>query len=110
MSKRSPKLYLEDIVNSIDKIEEYVLNLNFEVFSNDQKTIDAVVRNMEIIGEAAKNIPEEYTEEHSDLPWSEMISMRNKVIHEYFGVDVDILWMTIKEDLHQLKEQLENLI
>jgi len=106
MSKRSPKIYLEDIVISITKIEEYVQGLDLESFIDDQKTIDAVVRNLEIIGEAAKYIPEEYAEEHNNLPWSEMISMRNKVIHEYFGVDVDILWQTIQEDLPNLNHVL----
>lgn len=71
--------------------------------------IDVVVRNLEIIGEAARNIPEEYKEKHSNLPWLDMIGMRNKVIHEYFGVDMDTLWKTIHEDLPKLKEQIQNL-
>lgn len=91
MSEKSPKIYLEDILTSISRIEEYTQKLSFENFRNDQKTIDAVVRNLEIIGEAAKNIPEDFSEKHSELPWREMISMRNKVIHEYFGIDINIL-------------------
>lgn len=86
MSKRLPKLYLEDILNSIIKVEEYAKDLSFGDFSNDQKTIDAVVRNLEIIGEAAKNIPEEYAEKHSNLPWQEMVSMRNKVSMNILGL------------------------
>lgn len=109
MSKRLPKLYLEDISNSISNIEDYTKGLSFETFSKDKKTIDAVVRNLEIIGEAARNIGESFTESHSELPWSEMISMRNKVIHEYIAVDVEILWKTIKEDLPNLKDQIKNL-
>ena len=72
-------------------------------------TIDAVVRNLEIIGEAANNIPEETTDKYPEIPWREMISMRNKVLHEYFGVDEEILWQTITNDLPPLKKQLKNL-
>lgn len=109
MSKRLSKLYLEDISNSISNIEDYTKGLSFENFSNDKKTVDAVVRNLEIIGEAARNIGESFTESHNELPWSEMISMRNKVIHEYIAVDVEILWKTIKEDLPKLKNQIKQL-
>lgn len=109
MSKRLPKLYLEDILTSISNIDEYTKGLSFKDFKSDKKTIDAVVRNLEIIGEAARNIGQSFTEEHSQLPWSEMISMRNKVIHEYIAVDVEILWKTIQEDLPMLKEQIEEL-
>lgn len=109
MSKRLPKLYLEDISNSISNIEDYTKGLSFVNFSNDKKTIDAVVRNLEIIGEAARNIGEGFTESHSELPWSEMVGMRNKVIHEYIAVDVEILWKTLKEDLPKLKDQIKHL-
>lgn len=109
MSKNLPKLYLDDILTSIERIEEYTKNLSHKDFEDDQKTVDAVVRNLEIIGEAARNIPENFAEKHNSLPWSEMVSMRNKVIHEYSGVDVDILWKTIQEDLPKLKEQVKEL-
>lgn len=106
MAKRTVVLYLQDIFISITSIEEYTKGLSFENFSNDKKTIDAVVRNIEIIGEAARNIPKEFTVNNPQVPWGRMISMRNKVIHEYFGVDLDILWKTINEDLPELKNQL----
>lgn len=109
MSKKLPKLYLQDILTSIERIAEYVDNLTFETFENDQKTVDAVIRNLEIIGEAARNIPESLTEKYPDVPWPEMVSMRNKVIHEYSGVDVETLWKTIQEDLSALKEQVEKI-
>lgn len=109
MSKRSPKLYLEDIVNSISKIEDYIKDMSSDSFSNNHMVVDAVVRNLEIIGEAARNMPEEFTDKHTDIPWQEMVSMRNKIIHVYFGVDNDILWKTIKEDLPKLKKQMEFL-
>lgn len=110
MSKRKPILYLQDILSSIANIEDYTKDLSFPDFSNDKKTIDAVVRNFEIIGEAARNMPEEILTKYPDLPWNKMISMRNKTMHEYFGVDLDILWTTIKEDLNSLKEQIKDIL
>jgi uncharacterized protein with HEPN domain len=109
MPKRDPKLFLEDILSSLSKIEEYTEKLTFEEFSNDQMVLDAVVRNLEIIGEAARNIPQELKSENSDIAWEKMISMRNKVMHEYFGVDEEILWKTIKDDLPDLKEKIASL-
>lgn len=106
MSKRKPLLYLQDILTSLSRIDDYTKNLSLEDLNNDWKTIDAVVRNLEILGEAARNMPKEVLEKYPDVPWGNMISMRNKVIHEYFGVDPDILWKTITEDLPLLKEQV----
>lgn len=109
MSKREIKLYLEDIKDSIGKIEEYTKGLDFDEFVKDTMAIDAVVRNLTIIGEAARNIPEEIKSKNPDIAWTEAISMRNKVTHEYFGVDEDILWQTIKEDLPTFKKQISKL-
>lgn len=110
MSKREPRLYLEDIKDSIEKIEKYIKDLSFDEFTRDDKTIDAIVRNLTIIGEAARNIPEELKLKNPDIAWSETIGMRNKITHEYFGVDEDILWKTIKEDLPTLKKQIWGLL
>lgn len=110
MSKRTPKLYLEDIKDSIRKIENYTRNLSFDKFKKDTLTIDAVVRNLTIIGEAAKNIPKEIKSKYPEVVWSEAIGMRNKVTHEYFGIDEDILWKTIKEDLPVFKKQIAKIL
>lgn len=110
MSKRGAKLYLEDIKNAIKKIEQYTKDLDFNEFSKDIKTIDAVVRNLTIIGEAATNIPREIKSKNPDVAWTEAISMRNKVTHEYFGVDEEILWQTLKEDLPTFKKQISKLL
>ncbi len=88
MSKKEPQLYLVDIYSSIEKIENYIKDLSFENFEKDEMTQDAVVRNLEIIGEAANQTPKDFAKGHSQIPWGKMISMRNKVLHEYFGVDV----------------------
>jgi len=109
MSKRNVELYIEDILNSIEKIEKYTKHTTFEKFSIDEKTIDAVIRNLEVIGEAAKNIPKKTFAKYKDIPWKKIIGMRNKVIHEYFGVDTEILWKTVKEDLSKLKGEIQSL-
>lgn len=106
MPKRQTKLYIEDIQEAIRRIEVYTLHKTFEEFAEDIRTIDAVVRNLMIIGEAVKNIPQDTKSKHDDIPWEEIIGMRNKVIHEYFGVDEDILWETIKEDIPELKKRI----
>lgn len=109
MSKRNIKLYLYDIDEAINKIDKYVKNLSFNNFVKDEKTVDAVIRNLEIIGEAASHVPEEFRSKHPKIPWYEIIGMRNKVVHEYFGVDLEILWKTIKEDIPRLKKGIEKL-
>lgn len=108
--KRSIKLYIDDINTAVEKVERYVEGMSFEDFLTDEKTVDSIVRNFEILGEAAKNIPEEVKIKYSDVPWNEMIGMRNKIIHEYFGVDHNILWKTIKDDLPQLKPKIKEIL
>lgn len=109
MSKRDVQLYLDDIRESLVHIEQYTAGISFEEFSQDAKTIDAVVRNFEIMGEAAARLPEEFTERYSFVPWSALVGMRNKVIHEYFGIDPEIIWKTIKEDLPVLKKDIDRM-
>lgn len=110
MSKRAAQLYLDDILSAITAIKEFTKEMTFEDFQNDRKTVDAVVRNLEIIGEAANNIPQELKNNYSTIPWREMISMRNKIMHEYFGVDTEIMWKTIQEDLPLLKTKIKSLL
>jgi len=109
MSKRGDKLYLKDVLDSIGKIEEYVKNLSFEDFSNRELVVDAVVRNFEIIGEASKNISDDLKSAYQDVPWKEMAGMRDKMIHEYFGMDLDIVWKTIKQRLPELRIVFEKI-
>jgi uncharacterized protein with HEPN domain len=110
MSERGAKLYLADIENALAKIEQYTHGLSFEQFAANQLVIDAVVRNFEIVGEAVRNIPSETTLAHPDIPWEKMVGMRNKVIHEYFGVDEEILWKTIQEDLPVFRGQIAKIL
>ena len=106
MSERDPELYIDDIRSSIDRIAEYTAGLSLETFTNDQKTIDAVIRNLEIIGEAATHLTEDERGRFAQVPWHLMVSLRNKVIHEYFGVDMTILRQTIQKDLPVLRDQI----
>lgn len=83
--------YLNDIIESITDIREFTKGMTYEVFTKDRKTIKAVVRSLEIIGEAANKIPHHVMENYSEISWQEIIGMRNKIIHEYFGIDLDIV-------------------
>jgi uncharacterized protein with HEPN domain len=109
MVKRENKLYLKDILDAISKIEKYTKNLSYEEFFNNLMVIDAVVRNLEIIGEATKNLSKEIKSQYPEIPWREMADMRNKLIHEYFGVDLDIVWKTVKHRIPELKKNLRKI-
>jgi len=100
---------IQDIVDSLTYIESYVHGMNYGQWVNDHKTMDAVIRNLEIIGEAAKHIPPETMNRYPDIPWGKMRAMRNVLIHEYFGVDVEVIWKTVTEDLPILKRQLDEV-
>ena len=108
--KRDYGDYLEDILNSIDSIEEFTRDMDYDEFEQDKKTVFAVVRAFEIIGEAVKSIPKEIRQEYSDIPWRSMSGMRDKVIHGYFGVDNKVLWKTLKEDLPELRPKIKKIL
>ena len=103
-------MYLEDILLSINRIAEYIDSYTLSDFKRDYKTVDAVIRNFEIIGEASKNVPEEIKEQHPEVPWAEMYLLRNKVSHEYFGIDYEIIWDIAKNYLPENKIQIESII
>lgn len=109
-SRRDYKLYFLDIASSCKKISSYIRGLTFEKFSSEPKTIDAVVRNLEIIGEAVNKVPPEVRKETSEIPWNEIVGLRNKVIHEYFDVNVPIIWETVKDDIPNLQRQVKKVL
>lgn len=85
-------MYLEDMEVAMERIAKYIDGMGFSEFKQDYKTVDAVIRNFEVIGEASKNIPTEIKAKYPNIPWNEMYLLRNKVSHEYFGVDYEIIW------------------
>ena len=105
--ERIYKLYFDDILIAIDRIFEYTQGYDFITFKQDYKTIDAVIRNFEIIGEAAKNIPPEIKEQYPNVPWNEMYSLRNRISHVYFGIDYEIIWDIITNYLPQNKSEIK---
>nr|WP_321400354.1 DUF86 domain-containing protein [uncultured Desulfobacter sp.] len=109
VSPRSWEFRIDDINDALSRIFQYVEGLAYTDWLKDQKTIDAVIRNLEIIGEAASKVPQEIQEKYFDIPWYQMKGMRNILIHEYFGVDNEMLWKTIQNDLPKLKTSLQNI-
>ncbi len=107
---RSHADYLQDILDAIEKAEEFTQGMSFEAFSRDDKTIFAVVRALEIIGEASKKISDELREQYSSLPWRQMAGMRDKLVHGYFGVNVEVVWKSVIEDLPPLKRQVSHML
>ncbi|HSR69587.1 MAG TPA: DUF86 domain-containing protein [Acidobacteriota bacterium] len=98
------------MIESAEAILGFTDGLNFEDFQADRKTVDAVVRNLQVIGEAARYMPSEVRSKNSDLPWIEMSAMRNILTHEYFGVDLSIIWQTIRTDLPTLLPRLRSML
>lgn len=109
MSSREWLFRLKDILQAIEKIENYLEKMTWSEFKKSDMVIDAVVRNLEIIGEASKNIPLNIRRSYPEIPWEMMYGMRNILIHEYFGVDMHIVWHTAKNHLPALQNQLEHL-
>ena len=107
---RNWKMRITDILECIDKIRRFTKGYSFEDFQGDEKTIDSVLRNLEIIGEAARHVPAEIRAQYPELPWAEMLTMRNIVIHEYHGVNLSIIWQTVKEDLTALVSPLKRIL
>ncbi|MCX5885888.1 MAG: DUF86 domain-containing protein [Proteobacteria bacterium] len=106
---RNITLYLQDILDNMERAEEFVETMDYEAFSRDTKTSYAVVRCIEIIGEATKNIPMSIRRKYPQMPWKEMAGMRDKVIHFYFGVNPQKVWLVVKEDIPTIKPILERI-
>jgi uncharacterized protein with HEPN domain len=110
MKARDHLDYLQDILDSINDIDDFVHGMGRDAFLSDKKTINAVVRSLEVIGEAAKGIPESVKKGNPDIPWKRMSGMRDKLIHEYSGVDLEVLWKTITDDLPPLRLSIQKLV
>ncbi len=109
MSKREPILLLEDIIESIQKIKIYTSGLSLADFLKDDKTIDAVIRNFEIIGEASNRIPDEIRDKFQLVNWHRIRGFRNRIFHDYMGIDYEIVWEIIEKDLEELKNKIQQI-
>jgi uncharacterized protein with HEPN domain len=107
---RNVELFVKDILRNMRDAEEFIQGLSYEQFAEDKKTFNAVVRAIEIVGEAAKSIPEELRAKYPAIPWREMAGMRDKVVHHYFGVDKEAVWIVAKERVPALKPVFEAIL
>jgi uncharacterized protein with HEPN domain len=110
MFKRGHFLLLADMLEAVNRILEYTHGIDFDQFTIDSKTKDAVIRNFEILGEAANRIPNDYQIQNPHIPWKQLRGYRNRLIHEYFGVDYHIVWEIIQTNLSELQYQLERAL
>lgn len=109
MSERTVALFVQDIINALHSISDYTAGLSYEDFARVKIVIDAVVRNLEIIGEAVNNLPKALLDAHPEVPWSKYVGMRNRITHAYFGISLQIVWETVQEDLPVLKQAIEKI-
>ena len=110
MSKRNDQELVQDIIECAHRIRSYIEQIGYDDFQQDHKTQDAVIRNIEVIGEAAKLLSDNIKKDHPNITWKEIAGTRDKLIHDYFGINIDVVWSIAKEDLPIFIEQLENIV
>lgn len=106
---KNDKAYLEHITEAIKTIEGYIDGMDYETFKGNKMAVDAVIRELAVVGEASNNLSQEFIDSHPDLPFRDAIDMRNFLIHEYFGINIQLVWETAKDDLPELKKFIEKL-
>lgn len=110
MSKRTDRDFLSDIQEAIRRVGEYTAGMTYQAFLKDTKTQDAVIRNLEIIGEATKNLSKDLRERHPHIPWKGMAGVRDRLIHHYFGVNLDIVWQIVTDELPEVASELKSIL
>lgn len=108
--KRSATDYIRDILDAVQKARRFVEGVTCDTFAADDQKTYAVIRALEIIGEASRNVPVDLQERFADVPWSYISGMRNKLAHDYFGVDLEVIWRTVQEDLPELQASIERML
>ncbi|HIE36290.1 MAG TPA: DUF86 domain-containing protein [Candidatus Omnitrophica bacterium] len=110
MSERSLDISLKDILKSVQKIKRYTKDKSYREFIHDEILIDAVVRNLEVIGEAARHIPQNFRKKYSQVEWKKLVGLRDILIHEYFGIDYEVLWDIVKNKVPQLSKSIKVIL
>lgn len=109
MYRRPVELLIQDIWEALEKIERYIEGMTQETFAADEKTADAVVRNLEVIGEAANRLPDDFKAWHASVEWDKVVGLRHRIVHDYFGIDLEIIWHILKNDLPVFKSALQRI-
>jgi len=109
MSERSTSLLLDDIMEAAERIATYTAGMDRADFISSGMAADAVVRNLEIIGEAANRLPTEFTDKHPEIEWRKIIGLRHRIVHDYFGVDLDMIWAIIRRDLPDFASRIATI-
>ena len=108
-NKKRPSKILDDMLDSLNQISKYTKDLTFDDFENSRMVTDATIRNLEILGEASKLLPEDIKNKYPDIPWRKIVAIRNKVIHEYGVVNLEIIWEIVRNELPTLKDKLQKI-
>ncbi len=109
MSERECKFLVEDMIEACDKIMKFTSNMDFNSFINDERTVDAVLRNLEVLGEASKRLPEDFKNKYDNSVWHKAAGLRNRIIHNYFGIDNNIIWNIIENELSSFRDTLDEI-
>ena len=108
--RKSPIVFLDHILNSLKLLEKYTQNLKYDDFVNNYEKQDSVVRRLEIMGEAIRNLPEEFLDKYPDIPWRDIMDFRNVLVHQYFDVNIKRVWETLQTDIPSLKKKMEAIL